>query len=116
MSIKQLRDLTGGLAYTIDDIGDIENASIVDLEQIRNYAGDILLIFEKDNELYHTLTHAYDGSIKNDLKTLAVVCHKALPLKDRLDQILGIVDWWDLNDMSQSLADLIIDVEEESNV
>lgn len=112
MSIKELIDLTSGLADTINDVGVAEDASTVDLETLRDYASKILVIFEEDDKLYKLVSAGLERNIKNDLKTLAVVCHKALPLRKRLEDMLDNIDWWDISDMGENLVYAVEGVEE----
>jgi len=107
MSIKKLTDLAHHLHDIADNLGDIEDLNVADLETLRDTAAEMVTIFEKDEELYMLVAGKSERAIGNDLKLLAVTCHKALPLREQLDNILGAIDWWDFNDTALELSEIM---------
>jgi hypothetical protein len=112
MSIKQLQDEANELLYTIENIGDLLEATDDDLESLRNSAGKILIILEKDEKLRKLVLRSTNRHIPVDLKTLAVACHKALPHRKIVDDLLGAIDYYDLQDTAEELIEVFSVLEE----
>lgn len=108
MEIKKLQDNVAHLHDMVQSGGDLMDADAGFLTDMLEHTGQIILNLESDPELAKmVLTGTKERSYMLDLKTLAVAVAKAIPLKEKLDDILGGIDWWDLSDMVDDLYETV---------
>lgn len=92
MDIKTIGALESHIIELRDDLenrGGLLEMDNGDLESILIHAGEIIMILEKDSELLRSS----DGWWLNNLKELAVSVHQAMPLRDKIDQLLDIDEY-----------------------
>ncbi|MCK5291841.1 MAG: hypothetical protein KAR39_07485 [Thermoplasmata archaeon] len=107
MSIEIVAGHTADLLDLLETHGDIEDLGSYEMKALRDSAGAVVHILEEDRGLGHLVLGRELDHTLHSLKTLAVSMHKAISVKDRLEDIVNMVDQYELHDMVNDLHDAL---------
>lgn len=103
MSIEAVAGHTADLLDLLETHGDIEDLGSYEMKALFDCAGAIVYMLEEDRDLgYLVLGRELDHTL-HSLKTLAITMHKAISVKDRLEDIVNMVDQYELHDITSDL-------------
>lgn len=103
MNKKQLEDELNDLMSDLENVGDFGEIPADELRNMHNSAGKIITALEDDKELAEKISISkFDMKV---LKELAVFTYKAIPHRERLDEVVGSQDVYDYIDLVQTMID-----------
>lgn len=113
MSLEKLRDTAADLLDDLETRGDLDDLSSEDMRSMFESAASIVYIFENNLDIGHlVLGKEFDRTLLI-LKTIAVTLHKAKPLKERLEDVTGAIEWYECIDVISALIEVLNEEMEE---
>ena len=113
MSIEQLTRVTGDLSETLATCGEFDSMDTYELGNVFGEVAAIISILEKEPELGHLcLGNDLEFNLIT-LKTAAVSVNRAIPLKEKLEDLLGTTDWYEIQEIVDKLYENLIEGDEQ---
>jgi len=112
MSLIQLKGAVADLLDDLETRGDIDDLCYADMDSMFGCAATIVSILERDQDMGHLVLGGELERTMTVLKTIAVTLHRAKPLKERLEDVTGMLDWYECVDIVSDLNDAL---DEEEN-
>lgn len=110
MSLIQLKGAVADLLDDLETRGDINDLCYEDMDSMFGTSATIVSILEREQDMGHlVLGKEFQHAILT-LKTIAVTLYRAKPLKERLEDVTGALDWYECIDV---LSDLNNALDEE---
>lgn len=103
--LAELTILAENLYEAIQYGGDFDSINSEEMRNMLEYSAKIVVILEQDNITAERVLGKNAREYIMRLKTIAVTLHKAKPMKEKLEDILGNLDWWDTQTIVEDLQD-----------
>jgi len=114
MSLIQLKGAVADLLDDLETRGDIEDLNYADMDSMFGCAATIVSILEREQDMGHLVLGGELQHAVVVLKTIAVTLYRAKPLKERLEDVTGMLDWYECVDVVANLNDALDEEIEES--
>ncbi len=114
MSLIQLKGAVADLLDDLETRGDIDDLSYADMDGMFGTTATIIGILERDQDMGHLVLGRELQHTILILKTMAVTLHKAKPLKERIEDVTGMLDWYECVDIVSDLNNSLDEELEES--
>lgn len=103
MELKQLENLVAELRSLLEDQPEFTDMYGDDMEKCFKVTAQIITIFENDKQLEHLVLGNEAKTVMLGLKDLAVTMHKAAPHKKAVEDMLGGMDFYQIEELVETL-------------
>ncbi len=107
MSIEKLKGEVADLLDTLETAGDVCDLDSYSMQSAFENAARVIHMLEGNRDLGHLVLGRDLDHTMLILKGMAVTLYKAKDLQDRLEDITGFVDWYEVTDVVDSLNNAI---------
>ncbi len=101
--IAALTTVTNDLYDIFQNCGDYDSMDSNDMETMLESVAKIIVIFEEDELTAERVLGNNARICMTSLKHIAVCLHKAKPVRERLENLLGALDWWSTEELIEDL-------------
>ncbi len=103
MSLEKLRDAAADLLDDLETRGEVDDLSSEDMRSMFESSAAIIHIFENNPDVGHLVLGKELDRTLLILKTIAVTVHKAKPLREKLEDVTGCMEWYECVDVISAL-------------
>jgi hypothetical protein len=112
MNQKQLHDEAHQFLELVENMGEFDHLDSDEMKVLFKTTAGIIMCLENNQELMDkAVEHSGDLAA---LKELAVSLHKSIPIKAKLEELVGSIDCYELTDLAERMIDNLD--EEEDHV